>query len=283
MSITTPKFSAQTRRQPANEDQPDTSPRRVSSPLRLGQLSLAGLTVGAIVLGGLAWKVLTDVQAVPPYVLPAPGTVFAKWLTLLNTGVLWRNLGVTLSEALLGFALAFVVGVTLGYFLARSRVLAGILAPYVAASQAVPVVALAPLLVLWFGFGLFPKVLICALIVFFPILINTAVGLRTIDRALIEAAHSFGAGRRQTLWHVEVPLALRTLLGGVKMGLTLALTGAVVGEFVASDAGLGNLMLRARSIFDAPLLYAALLTLVGLAVLAYAAVSALEHLLIDWD
>ena len=283
MSITIPKFPAQAQRQPAHDDPLAPPPSRIVAPQRLGQLSLAALTVGAIVLGGIGWKVLTDVQAVPAYVLPAPGAVFAKWLTLVNTGVLWRNMGVTLSEAVLGFALAFVVGVTLGYFLARSRVLAGILAPYVAASQAVPVVALAPLLVLWFGFGLLPKVLICALIVFFPILINTAVGLRTIDRALLEAAHSFGAGRRQTLWHVEVPLALRTLLGGVKMGLTLALTGAVVGEFVASDVGLGNLMLRARFNYDAPLLYAALLTLVGLAVLAYAAVSALEHLLIDWD
>jgi NitT/TauT family transport system permease protein len=239
--------------------------------------------LAGVVAGGLAWQAVAAAGVVPAYVLPAPGAVAAKWLALYQNGLLWHHTSTTLLEGLLGFALAFVVGVGLGYPLARSRVVAGVLAPYVAASQAVPVVALAPLLVLWFGLGLLPKVLICALIVFFPILVNTAVGLRTIDRSLIEAAHSMGANALQTLWYVEIPLALRTLLGGVKMGLTLAMTGAVVGEFVASSAGLGYLMTLARSNYDSPMLYAALLTLAGTAVLGYAAVTALEYLLIDWE
>ncbi len=250
-------------------DQAREEPRPPAAPgstRRTHRLLPTAIMLGGMVAGGLAWQ-----------------AVAAKWLALYNNGLLWHHASTTLLEGLLGFGLAFVIGVGLGYPLARSRVLGGVLAPYVAASQAVPVVALAPLLVLWFGLGLLPKVLICALIVFFPILVNTAVGLRTIDRSLIEAAQSMGANAVQTLWYVEIPLALRTLLGGVKMGLTLAMTGAVVGEFVAASAGLGYLMTLARSNYDSPMLYAALLTLAGLAVLGYAAVTVLEDLLIDWE
>ena len=267
-------------------DQAREEPRPPAAPgstRRTHRLLPTAIMLGGMVAGGLAWQAVAAAGMVPAYVLPSPGAVAAKWLALYNNGLLWHHASTTLLEGLLGFGLAFVIGVGLGYPLARSRVLGGVLAPYVAASQAVPVVALAPLLVLWFGLGLLPKVLICALIVFFPILVNTAVGLRTIDRSLIEAAQSMGANAVQTLWYVEIPLALRTLLGGVKMGLTLAMTGAVVGEFVAASAGLGYLMTLARSNYDSPMLYAALLTLAGLAVLGYAAVTVLEDLLIDWE
>ena len=133
---------------------------------------------------------------VPAYVLPAAGRGRRQMAGALQQRAALAPRQHHPAEGLLGFALAFVIGVGLGYPLARLRVVAGVLAPYVAASQAVPVVALAPLLVLWFGLGLLPKVLICALIVFFPILINTTVGLRSIDRSLIEAAESMGRERR---------------------------------------------------------------------------------------
>ncbi len=268
---------------PATISADPPAPGTAESRARRSSLALAGVVLAGGLAGGLAWQAVVTAGMVPAYILPGPGAVAAKWLALYSNGLLWHHASTTLLEGLLGFALAFVVGVGLGYPLARSRVLAGVLAPYVAASQAVPVVALAPLLVLWFGLGLLPKVLICALIVFFPILINTTVGLRSIDRSLIEAAHSMGANAAQTLWYVEIPLALRSLLGGVKMGLTLSMTGAVVGEFVASSAGLGYLMTLARSNYDSPMLYAALLTLAGTAVLGYATITALEHLLIDWE
>ena len=254
---------------------------RRAVPLRGGGVAL--LTGLGLVAGGLVWKAVAQAAIVPAYVLPAPDVVAARWGTLLTSGLLWRHMGTTLQEAGLGFLLALALGLVLGYALTRWRLLASVLSPYIAASQAVPVIAIAPLLILWFGLGLLPKVLICALIVFFPILINTMVGLQTVDRALIEAAHTFGAGAGRTLWYVEAPLALRTILGGVKMGLTLAMTGAVVGEFVTANSGLGYLMTLARSNYDAPTLYAALLTLVGLAVLGYAAVTALEGVLIDWE
>jgi putative riboflavin transport system permease protein len=220
---------------------------------------------------------------VPAYLLPSPAAVASRWMTLAANGVLWHHTQATLTEALLGFAVALVLGGGLGYLLVRSRVLHGVLAPYVASSQAMPMVALAPLLVVWFGLGLTSKVVICTLIVFFPMLVSTVAGLRAIDRALIDAAHAEGASAWQRLLHVQVPLALRPLLGGVKMGLTLAMTGAVVGEFVAADAGLGYLMNLARTAYDAPMVFAASLTMAGVAIVGYVAVELLERCLVTWD
>lgn len=215
--------------------------------------------------------------------LPAPGDVWNQWWALARNGILWHHVSVTLGEAVLGFALAFVLGSAAAYPLAKSRIVASILSPYVAATQAMPILALAPLLVVWFGLGLFSRTLICAVMVFFPILVNTAVGLRTVDRTLVEACQTEGGNRWQILRHIEAPLALRTILGGVRMGLTLSMTGAIVAEFVASDAGLGYLMTLARSEYDSALLFAASLTVVALAVAGYLVVALVEHLVVDWD
>jgi NitT/TauT family transport system permease protein len=237
----------------------------------------------SVALGLLIWERLAESGLVAAYLLPAPSAVGARWLSLAHSGVLWHHLSATLTEAALGFSAAFVFGCCLGYAIARAPLLDQALGPYIAATQAMPMVALAPLLVVWFGLGLLSKVLICALIVFFPMLVNTVVGLRSIDRSLLDAAHSEGADSWQRLWKVEAPLSLRTLLGGVKMGLTLAMTGAVVGEFVASDAGLGYLMNLARTEYDAPMVFAAALTMAAVAVGGYLAVNLLERALITWE
>lgn len=239
--------------------------------------------VVSVALGLLLWQALVSTRSVTPDILPAPWAVAREWWTLAADGVLWGHVSVTLSEALLGFALAFVVGVVLGYPLARSRLLSGAITPYVTAAQAMPVIALAPLIVMWFGLGLSAKVLICALIVFFPILVNTAVGLLLVEREMIEAAQNMGANRWQILRYVEAPLALRSLLGGVRVGITLAMTGAIVGEFVSSEAGLGYLMTYGRSIYDSAMVLAAALTMVGVALVGYLVVGLLERLLITWE
>ncbi|HEY7036440.1 MAG TPA: ABC transporter permease [Thermomicrobiales bacterium] len=251
-----------------------------STAFRLGRILLGPV---ALALGILGWHLLWRSNAVPAYMLPAPSAVGREWLRLWHNGIIWRDLRATLREALLGFGLAFLVGVGLGFVLARSRALGGVIAPYVAASQAMPVVAFAPLLVVWFGLGLLPKVIVCALIVFFPILVNTEAGLRGVDRDLIEASWTMGGSSWQTLRHVEIPLALRPFLGGVKMGLTLAMTGAVVGEFVAASEGLGYLMNYGRTAYNAPMVFAASLTMAAVAILGYAAISLLERLLITWE
>lgn len=235
------------------------------------------------VVAGLAvWQALWQSRAVPEYMLPAPAAVAAKWLVLWRAGILWHHIAATLKEALLGFGVAFVVGVGLGYPLARSDALAGVLAPYVAATQAMPVIAFAPLLVVWFGLGLLPKVIICALIVFFPILVNTITGIRGIDPALREVALVYGASRAQTVRLVELPLALPTLLSGVKIGFTLAVTGATVAEFIGASRGLGLLLNVSKGLFDTPLLFVALVTLIAMAIVAFGFVSLLERLLIRW-
>ena len=241
------------------------------------------LTVPLSLLGGLlAWKLLVVARDYPAFVLPAPERVAARFLLALRDGTWWRHTEATLVESLAGFALGFAIATVLGYLLAKSPPLERVVAPYLAASQALPVVAIAPLLLLWFGFGLLPKVLIAALVVFFPILINTVSGLRQIDPALRDVALVFGATRRQLFTLVELPLALPTLLSGVKIGFTLAITGATVAEFIGADRGLGVLLNISNGLFDTPLLFVALLTLVGLAMLAYGLVTALERTLIRW-
>jgi NitT/TauT family transport system permease protein len=239
-------------------------------------------TVLALFVAVLMWQIAADHTIAPAYVLPAPARVYTAWTQLLLNGSLFRQVSTTLSEAAVGFAIAFVIGVGLGYLLARSETLSRIVGPFIATTQAMPMIALAPLLVMWFGLGMPSKVIICGLIVFFPILVNTTVGLRSIDRELMDAARSLGAGTLQTLWHVEIPLALRPLLGGVRMGVTLAMTGAIVGEFVASDSGLGFLMILSRTNFDAAMVFAAALTLAGITTLLYKTVGWLEYALITW-
>lgn len=152
-----------------------------------------------------------------------------------------------------------------------------------AASQAIPVVAVAPLIILWFGAGLTSKILVAALITFLPILINTIVAIRSIPRELIEMAHISGANRRQLLRYVEVPLALPVLFGGVRTGLALATTGAVVGEFVAGRTGLGALINIARGLFDTPLIFVALTTLALITLTLYVLAGLLERLLVRWE
>ncbi len=230
-----------------------------------------------------SWWALVRIGNYPPYLLPSPERVLTRFGAALAEGTWWRHTRVTLLESVLGFLLGFVVAVVLGYALAKWRPLERAVSPYVAASQALPMVAIAPLIVLWFGYGLFPKVLVCALIVFFPILVNTLVGLRNVPKDLLEVAQVYGATRWQTLRMVELPLALPILLGGVRMGLTLSITGAVVAEFVGSDVGLGVLLNISTGLFDTALTFVALITLIGMAALFYALATLLDRIFLDWQ
>ncbi len=271
---------------PAHGAAAGTRPGEVSEAIRRtasGRPRLGFLGVPlSLLVGLLAWKLLVAWRDYPAFVLPAPERVAARFVAALGDGTWWRHTQTTLLESLLGFALGFTVATLLGYLLAKAPAVERLVAPYIAASQALPVIAIAPLLLLWFGFGLLPKVLVAALVIFFPILVNTITGLRGIDPALREVAQVYGATRWQTFRFVELPLALPTLLSGVKMGFTLAVTGATVAEFIGADRGLGVLLNVSKGLFDTPLLFVALLTLVGLAMLAYGLVSALERALVRW-
>jgi NitT/TauT family transport system permease protein len=208
--------------------------------------------------------------------------VYAKFLIVSRDGTLWRHTQITLVEIFEGLALGLTAATSLGYILAKSPLAERILSPYIVASQSIPIVALAPLLVIWFGFGSLSKVLVCALTLFFPVLVNTIIGIRSAEKDLMDLMRSLEATRWQVFTMLEVPAALPVLLGGLKVGVTLSVIGAVVGEFVGADRGLGFLVNLARGLFDTPLMFVALFTLVAIAISLYAAMATLESLLLSW-
>ncbi|GAB4562916.1 MAG: ABC transporter permease [Anaerolineae bacterium] len=238
-----------------------------------------------LVLAGMIglWELIVRLGDYPPFILPAPGRVWAKFLIVASDGTLWHHMQFTLLEIAAGLALGLSTATVIGYGLAKSTFLERLLSPYIVASQSIPVVAIAPLLLIWFGFGLLPKVLICALTIFFPMLVNTIVGIRSVEPDLIALMRSLRASRWQMFKYLEVPAALPVLFGGLKVAVTLAVIGAVVGEFVGSDRGLGFLLNLARGILDTPLLFVALFTLVFIALSLYLLVSWLEAWLLRWQ
>ena len=212
---------------------------------------------------------MIQAQVISAFLLPAPADVWRSfWLGLLDAQQLPAEALVTLEESLGGFALGALVALPVGYGVARSRLLGRMLQPYIAASQAVPAVALAPLLVLWLPYGLPPVVALCALIIFFPAVVNTVLGVRGLDRDIVDAARVSGAGRWALVRYIELPLALPSILAGLRTSLTLSITGAVVGEFASGGVGLGGALLTAQADHDAPLVFATLLML-GLLAAAY--------------
>lgn len=234
-----------------------------------------------IVLG--IWQLATQLTDLPAFILPSPAAVAVRFARSLADGSLLRHTSVTLIEVLLGLLTGSAAATALGYLLAKSRLFERILAPYLVASQAVPVVAIAPLLVIWFGPGIFSKVLICALIVFFPVLVNTVVGVRDVPAPLRDLMRSLRASGWQTLRYLEIPAALPVFLGGLRIGAALSVIGAVVGEFVGADKGLGFLINVGRGQYDTALVFVAIFALVALALVLYGIVAWLESYLLQWQ
>ncbi|MGD8400443.1 MAG: ABC transporter permease [Bacillota bacterium] len=217
------------------------------------------------------------------FILPSPGEVVRRFDELLRQGGYFSgHFGVTCLEALAGFSIACLAALPLAYYMYRHQFLAELLTPYIVGIQAVPIVALAPLLVIWFGYGLISKILIAALVAFFPILTNGIIGLQGVDPRYRELLQIMGAGRRDLFFKLEIPTALPVWFGGLKMGLTLAVIGAVVGEFSGSGKGLGYLVNLARGTFDTPLIFIALIALALLGIGFYAAISLLEYWVMPW-
>jgi len=234
------------------------------------------LPLGLVALVAL-WAVVARRIDVP-YLLPTPADVFASLVT--NADRIAWHARYTLAEVLAGFGIGFALAATGGYAVAHSRLLERLILPPVVASQAVPIVAVAPLLVYWFGAGMAVKVAAAALIVFFPMLVSTVVGLRQIDPAFRELMLILSASRWQTALHLEIPAALPVLLGGLRVGVTLSVIGAVVGEFLGSDRGLGSLVAVANGSFNDDLMFAALVTLVALAMGLYGLAALAERVLL---
>lgn len=251
---------------------------RLTKAKRDSQL-LALLSLGASIV---LWYLITLVGHFPPFILPTPSQVSLRFIKALSDGSLIYHTWITLQEVLAGLALGVFTASTLGYLLAKSPIIEKLIAPYIVASQSIPIVAIAPLLVIWFGPGLLSKVLICALIVFFPVLINTVVGMQAVPEDLRDLMRSLSANLWQTFTLLELPAALPVFLGGLRIGATLAVIGAVVGEFVGADRGLGFLINIGRNQYDTALVFVAVFTLILLALGLYGSVVWLENHLLSW-
>ena len=237
----------------------------------------------SFVIALILWQIGYMALNLPSFILPSPAEVWLKFLSVLRSGVLWRNLSQTLLEILLGLVFGSFTAALLGYVLSKSPALERLFSPLLVASQSVPMVAIAPLLVIWFGPGLFSKVLICALVVFFPVLVNTLVALREVSPNLRELMASLGATPAQTLRTLELPASLPVFMGGLRVGATLSVIGAIVGELVGSDRGLGFLINVGRGQYDSALVFVAVITLILLASLLYGSILLLEKRVLAWQ
>jgi NitT/TauT family transport system permease protein len=230
----------------------------------------------------VVWKLATVVGGYPEFILPAPETVIERGARAIASGVLWEHTATTLLEVVLGFAVGATTAVVAGIALGKSVLIERVLSPYIVAAQAVPILALAPLLNIWFGGGLLARVVICALIVFFPIAIATMVGIRSTDPLLDEMLRSLGARASQRTRLLEIPSALPVIFGGLRVGVTLAVIGAVVAEWAGASVGLGVLInIANQGLFDTPLMFVALAALAVIGMAFYGLVVSVERRLVS--
>lgn len=233
------------------------------------------------VIGTLAvWEVVVVGFKLPEYLLPAPSGILsamtAEWRYLVV------HTAVTVYEILWGFFLSIAIGVPLAMAVVYSPVLERAVYPLLVASQSIPKIAIAPLLIFWAGLGIFPKVLVAFLIAFFPIVIDTVVGLRSVEPEMLHLARSMGAPERRVFLKIRFPHALPNVFAGLKVAVTLAVVGAIVGEFIQADRGLGYALLQANAMLNTKLSFAAILILAGIGVALFVIVDWIERLLIPW-
>lgn len=226
------------------------------------------------------WQAYTQISGISRIVLPSPLDILQA--SIRHFDILLKETWPTLVESALGFGLALVVGIPLAVCVANSRVLNLALYPILVATQSVPKVAIAPIILVWFGLGMESKLAIAFLVAFFPIVVDTATGLRATPEGLLELARSLRASPWQVFLKVQMPAALPFIFAGSKVAITLAVIGAVIGEFVGSVGGLGNLLLTANSQLDGPLAWAALIWLSALGILLFVAVALVERLAMPW-
>jgi NitT/TauT family transport system permease protein len=224
------------------------------------------------------WQAVVVYARIPELILPTPLEILRRMIAEYR--LLLGDSLVTLSEVVIGFGAAVVVGVPLALMIFYSRIVAKVLYPLLIAFQTVPKVALAPLLVLWFGFGFMPKILIGFLTAFFPIVISTVVGLQALEEEMVKLMKSMGASEWQTFWKLRLPTALPNLFGGLKIGVGLAVIGSIIGEYVAAESGLGYRQITANAQFDSSLNFAALVAISLLGVVVFYVVDFAERLFV---
>lgn len=265
-----------TDRQQAAAEQQVRQSRRPDGWALLGWLLPPFLLVVALV----GWEVGVWITDTPRWFMPAPSEVLDEAID--KRWLLWGHTRTTLSEVLVGFSIATVVGIVSAIGIASSRIAERTIYPLIVASQAIPIIALAPILLIWFGYGMTPKVIVVVLICYFPIAINMADGLRSVDPDAVALLRSMGANRQQIMTMVRIPASLPFLLSGLRIAAAVSVIGAIVGEWVGASSGLGYLMTRSASSFQTPLLFAAvgISALMGMAMFVLVVLA--ERILVPW-
>src|SRR5262245_42273842 len=233
--------------------------------------------VGALIV----WEAAVDIAQIPRFILPAPSDIWAS--IVKHWGALVGHSWVTLLETLAGFGLSLAIGIPLAVLIVYSRIFERVLYPILVASQAVPKVALAPILLVALGYSILPKIIVAFLIAFFPVVVTTVTGLGSVNRDTLNLMHSMGASKMDVFLKVRFPHAVPSMIAGFKVAIALAVVGAVVGEFVGSRSGLGYYMLLATGNFDTPLVFACVVCLTLMGIVLFYTVGLLEIALARWN
>ncbi len=232
-------------------------------------------------VGGVAlWELVVQLRDIPAYLLPAPSHVATE--IVANWARLMRQLGFTAFASVVGFVIALVLGIGLGALFTSSRMIERIVYPWLVIFHAIPKVVIAPLFLVWIGFGMKSETIFVVIFTIFPILVNTVTGLKAADPDLLQLARSMGATRFSALWKIRVPAALPTIMAGVKISATMAPVGAVIGEFVASNVGLGHLLIQAVGSLETPLAFAAVVVISIFGMAIWYLAELVERWLLPW-
>ncbi|MGH6673698.1 MAG: ABC transporter permease [Xanthobacteraceae bacterium] len=245
-----------------------------------GALLSAAYFIVGFVLIVVVWEAGARLGLYPPYLLPAPSTIARRFVDTFGTMV--PQMVVTAIEIAIGFVIALVGGVLMAGLTSFFKFVERALYPWLVITQVIPKIALGPLFIVWLGFGLLPKVLIAFLLAFFPIMIGTMIGLRSVERNSIFLLRTMGAGRMGIFWYVQLPNALPHLFGSLKVAITLAAVGAIVGEFIGANNGLGYVLVLSNGTLDTSLMFVSLVWISVLALAFYGVVVVAERLLLHW-
>lgn len=240
------------------------------------------VTPALVVLIVVAWQLIVTALNVNPFIFPPPGDVWNALVTLLGEPATWEAVGVTVTEVLIGFSIAVVAGLIVGVVLGKVHWLELSLRPLIVISQVAPKVAFVPLFVIWFGFGLTSKIVLSALLAFFPVMLNVLLGVRSIEQGHREVMQSFNASKGQTFLQLEMRSLQPYLFAGMEVGIVLATIGAIVGEYLGGNDGLGNLVVSAMNSLDAARTFALIILLSVIGLVLYVIVNEAKRFFIPW-
>lgn len=258
------------------------TPRRELRGWRMPVLPAWICSLALLVVFLAAWEVVVRTMEISTFILPPPTLILKEWFVSLNSRSLWEATAVTVTETLLGFLIALIAGVATGAVLGKRPWLENVLNPFIVTTQVVPKVAIVPLFVLWFGFGLTSKVLVAAMLAYFPILTNTILGVKSVSRGHRDVMITLNASRWQTFRDLELPNAMPYIITGMEVGIVLAIIGAVVGEYLGGTQGLGAMAVKEMNSYNTARLFAVIIhmSIVGFAF--YAAIGACRRIATPW-